>query len=320
MQTTPDPTTPADDRRASERADVAVLGLGAMGSKLAETFVGAGLRTTVWNRTAHRAAPLVDAGATAAGEPDGALASAPVIILCLLDHAATVEVLSAADAAALVGRDVINLTSTTPDEAREAEALVTDRGARYLDGAIMVPTPMIGAVEALFLYSGDAAVLDTHRDLLGVLGGRLDHLGEDPGLASTYDLGMLEIYLTGMAAYLHASALVAADGVSAERFLPYATEMVSLLAATLPPLAQDVDRGTYPGDEDTTAMELSFAEHVVQASHERGVDTSLPRLVRDLLHATVERGHGADGFSSVFEVLRDPETGPYQVGIDAASR
>jgi 3-hydroxyisobutyrate dehydrogenase-like beta-hydroxyacid dehydrogenase len=306
MQTTPEPTAPTDDRRASARADVAVLGLGAMGRKLAETFVEAGLRTTVWNRTAARATPLVDAGATAAADPDSALTSAPAVILCLLDHAATVEVLSAADATALVGRDVINLTSTTPDEALEAQSLVTARGARYLDGAIMVPTPMIGADEALFLFSGDAAVLDAHRDLLRVLGGRLDHLGEDAGLASTYDLGMLDIYLTGMAAYLHASALVATDGVTAERFLPYADEMVSLLAATLPPLAADVDRGTYPGDEDTTAMELSFAEHIVQASEERGVDTSLPQLLRGLLEATVERGHGAHGFSSVFEVLRNP--------------
>ena len=48
---------------------VAVLGLGAMGSRVARRLLDAGHELVVWNRTAERAAPLVEAGAAGAATP-----------------------------------------------------------------------------------------------------------------------------------------------------------------------------------------------------------------------------------------------------------
>ncbi|MEL7476722.1 MAG: NAD(P)-binding domain-containing protein, partial [Cyanobacteria bacterium J06555_12] len=45
-----------------ERASVAVLGLGAMGARMATRLVNAGHPVTVWNRTAAKTAPLVELG------------------------------------------------------------------------------------------------------------------------------------------------------------------------------------------------------------------------------------------------------------------
>ncbi|MFQ6331468.1 NAD(P)-binding domain-containing protein [Nocardia sp. CWNU-33] len=49
---------------AGERTPVIVIGLGSMGSALAEAFVRAGHPTTVWNRSPEKAASLVARGAT----------------------------------------------------------------------------------------------------------------------------------------------------------------------------------------------------------------------------------------------------------------
>lgn len=46
----------------SDRPPVTVLGTGAMGAALAETLLGAGHPTTVWNRTPGRADPLAAKG------------------------------------------------------------------------------------------------------------------------------------------------------------------------------------------------------------------------------------------------------------------
>jgi shikimate 5-dehydrogenase len=45
---------------------VTVIGLGGMGSALTSALLEAGYPVTVWNRTAAKAAPLVDAGASQA--------------------------------------------------------------------------------------------------------------------------------------------------------------------------------------------------------------------------------------------------------------
>ena len=54
-------------------SDVSVIGLGAMGSALAEALLKSGLSVTVWNRSPARADALVAKGAVAAGSVNEAV-------------------------------------------------------------------------------------------------------------------------------------------------------------------------------------------------------------------------------------------------------
>jgi 3-hydroxyisobutyrate dehydrogenase len=62
---------------------VAVLGTGIMGSAMARNLLAAGLRTTVWDRSASAAAPLSSAGARVAGSARDAVRDARVVITML---------------------------------------------------------------------------------------------------------------------------------------------------------------------------------------------------------------------------------------------
>ncbi len=117
---------------------------------------------------------------------------------------------------------------------------------------------------------------------------------------------MLEVFFAGMTGFLHAAAMVTAQGVSATEFLPLARVMVDILPASLEGLARDVDEGAYPGTEDCLAMELSALRHIADTSDDIGLDARLPHLLRDLAAAAVAEGHGADGWSRVVEQLRKP--------------
>ncbi len=57
--------------QSSNRTAVAVLGTGSMGPPIARNLLAAGFPVSVWNRTAARAAPLVDDGARLAPSPAG---------------------------------------------------------------------------------------------------------------------------------------------------------------------------------------------------------------------------------------------------------
>jgi 3-hydroxyisobutyrate dehydrogenase-like beta-hydroxyacid dehydrogenase len=289
-------------------APVTVLGLGAMGSALARAFLAAGHPTTVWNRSAARAEALRGDGAAVAADVAAAVAASPLVLVCLLDSRAVEAVWDAVGDPAR-GTTVVNLTSSTPEDARAVQVRVAATGARYLDGAVMVPTPMVGTTDALVLYSGDAAAFAEHRVALAALGGELDFLGTDPGLAAVHDVALLDVFFAGMTAFLHAAALVRPDGVPASGFLPYARRMLAVLDATLPQLARDADRGEFPGDEDSLDMELAALDHVVATSRARGVDTRVAEVPRALVRAAVDAGHGTDGFSRVFDVLRRTEAG-----------
>lgn len=100
--------------------------------------------------------------------------------------------------------------------------------------------------------------------------------------------------------------MLAANGRSATEFLPWATSMFDALGGTFVGLADEIDSGRYPSDQDRLSMALAALEHVVDASDETGLDGSVPRAIRDLAARGVAAGFGDDSFARVVEVIRDP--------------
>ncbi|HEX2299996.1 MAG TPA: NAD(P)-binding domain-containing protein, partial [Pseudonocardiaceae bacterium] len=81
------------------RTPVTVIGLGSMGRALAEAFLRAGHRTTVWNRTPEKAAPLVAKGAIHAPSVRAAVAASPLVITCVTGFDDTRQALGPANGA-----------------------------------------------------------------------------------------------------------------------------------------------------------------------------------------------------------------------------
>jgi len=79
-------------RSDSVAGPVAVLGLGAMGSRIAARLHRGGYETLVWNRSADAARRLVLVGATAASSPAEAVASADTVIVTVSDPGALASV------------------------------------------------------------------------------------------------------------------------------------------------------------------------------------------------------------------------------------
>nr|8HWY_A Chain A, ancestral imine reductase mutant N559_M6 [Escherichia]8HWY_B Chain B, ancestral imine reductase mutant N559_M6 [Escherichia] len=287
----------------SNNTPVTVIGLGPMGRAMAGAFLAAGHPTTVWNRTPGKADALVARGAVRAATVAEAVAASPLVVVSVTDYDAMRAILEPA-ADALAGRVLVNLSSDTPERAREAAAWAAEHGADYLDGGVMVPPPMIGTPEALIFYSGPREVFEAHRATLAALGGST-YLGEDPGLAALYYVALLDLFWTTMSGYLHAAALVGSEGVPAAEFAPFATAIFDSLSF-LEEMAEQIDAGEYPGDESTLAMNAAGIDHIIHASRAQGIDTALPEAVKALAERAIAAGHGEDSFTSVIEVLRKP--------------
>ncbi|MCO1659652.1 NAD(P)-dependent oxidoreductase [Pseudonocardia humida] len=291
----------------NDRTAVAMIGLGPMGQAMTRALLAAGHPVTVWNRTAARADGVVAAGAARAATPSDALGAAELVVLSLTDYAAMYDILSGHEDA-LAGRTVVNLSSDTPDRTREAARWFTERGARLLVGGIMVPAEVVGTPDAFVYYSGPREVLDAHAAALGVIG-RPEYLGADPGLAQLYYQAVIHCFLSALAAFLHASAMVATAGVSAKEFLPHAVAMADSISSYLPEAAGEFDARDYPGEQASVAMMGAGAEHVLETSRAAGVDTTLPEAVASLYRRAVAAGHGARGWTVLSEVVRHDLTG-----------
>ncbi|MGW3406159.1 NAD(P)-dependent oxidoreductase [Streptomyces zhihengii] len=281
---------------------VSVLGLGRMGSALAGAFLSAGRTTTVWNRTPDKADALVGRGAVRAASVADAVRGSVVVVVCVRDDEAVHELLDPV-APELAGRTLLNLTSGSPEQARGNAAWAAGHGCAYVDGAVMTTPPGVGDPRSMILCSGSAAAFAEHRATIGALGDPVD-LGEDAGLASLHDAGLLGLMWSVFAGWLHATALVGADGVPARAFTPLAIRWLAGVGGFMDTYAPQIDAGSYPGDDATVDIQLAAVQHLLEASRDRGVDTRLPELHRDLMTRTVASGHGRDSYGRVIEQFR----------------
>jgi 3-hydroxyisobutyrate dehydrogenase-like beta-hydroxyacid dehydrogenase len=278
-----------------------VLGLGEMGGALAAALMEAGHPTTVWNRSPARARPLAARGATVAGTVDAAVTAGPLIVACLLDHASVHEVLDPI-APRLRGRALVNLTTTTPNEARELAGWAARHGIDYLDGGIMAVPAMIGCPGSAILYSGSAPVFEQHRALLDRWGDS-SYFGPDAGLASLYDMAILTGMYVMFAGFMHGAAMVGPEGVSAGAFAARATPFLAAMTSALPVLAATIDAADYAG-EGQQSLEFSDLTKLVTATVEQGVSAELLTPVHEMIQRQIAAGHGEEGFARIFEELR----------------
>lgn len=278
-----------------------MLGLGAMGSELAATLLAAGHPVTVWNRTPGRASALEAAGAAAVADVGTAVAAHALVVACLLDADSVHETLDPV-AGSMHGQQLVNLTTTTPNEARELAAWAHGHGIAYLDGGIMATPPMIGLPGAAILYSGDEDLFQRHRATFDRWATSTFH-GSDAGLASLYDMAMLAGMYIMFAGFLHGAAMVEASGISATDFASKAQPFLAAMTESFGTTAEIVDAGDYerPGLQ---SLEFSDLGSMVRATAEQGVHTGVLDSVQALIRRQIDAGYGTHGFDRIFEELR----------------
>ncbi|MFI9215818.1 NAD(P)-dependent oxidoreductase [Streptomyces werraensis] len=294
-------------RTDTEKTPVTLLGLGAMGTALARAWLTAGHPLTVWNRTPSRAHALAAEGARAAESVPAAVAADTLVVVCLLDDASVEDTLAGAD---LTGKDVVNLTTCTPAQARARAAWAAELGARYLDGGIMAVPPMIGVPEAggYVLYSGARDLFEQHRDTLAVPAGTT-YVGENPAHAALHDVALLSAMYGMFAGAAHAFALIRREDVDPTAFAPLLADWLTAMAPAVHGTAEQLRGGDYTkGVTSTLAMQVAGTPTFLDTADEQGVSPELLAPFFALMRRRLAEGGGEEDLTGVIDLLlRRPE-------------
>ncbi|GAA3092536.1 NAD(P)-dependent oxidoreductase [Streptomyces rectiviolaceus] len=283
---------------------ITVIGLGRMGQALAGAFLEAGHPTTVWNRTTAKADQLVAAGAQLAPTVGDALKAGSLTIICVTDYPAMRELLGASDVA-LDGTTLINLTSGDSTQARDTARWAEQRGAHYLDGAIMAIPSAIGTTDAVILHSGPQADFEAHKPTLDALG-TVTYLGADHGLASLYDVAGLAMMWSILNAWLQGTALLRTAGVDAATYAPFARQIAAGVAEWLPGYAEQIDSGSYPAEVSALETDARAMAHLIEESEAVGVNAELPKLIKAMADRSIAAGHGGEQYPVLIEEFGKP--------------
>lgn len=143
---------------------VAVLGLGRMGTAIAERLGEQGWTVTGWTRSG-RSAP----GPTAP-DPLPAVRGATLVVLALFDGEACEQVVEQAAAGLSASVTVVNTSTVAPPEAAALEKAVRANGAGYVHAPVLGSVPTVRRGALTVLAGGPGPDFARARDLLEALG------------------------------------------------------------------------------------------------------------------------------------------------------
>jgi 3-hydroxyisobutyrate dehydrogenase len=160
---------------------VAVLGLGAMGSRMAISLLKADHEVIVWNRTPAAAQALVEKGAVAAPTPRHAARDAEAVLSMVRDDQASRRVWVAEEDGALSGmsKDAIGIESSTLSIGwvHELGAMFESQGAGFIDAPVVGTRPQADAATLIHLAGGAAADIAAAAPVLAAIGNAVHHVG-----------------------------------------------------------------------------------------------------------------------------------------------
>jgi 3-hydroxyisobutyrate dehydrogenase-like beta-hydroxyacid dehydrogenase len=196
------------------------LGLGMMGFPMARRLLNAGYGVAVWNRSAGKAAALVEAGAKLLAHPGEIAATTNILFMCVTDASAVEEIVFGRDGLAAVpgaGKLVVDFSSIHPDAARDIAArLKAANGMGWIDAPVSGGTK--GAEEGTLavMAGGEAADIERVRPYVLAMARRLTHMGPT-GAGQTTKLCNQVIVGCAMAVLAEATRLAVNAGIDAGR-------------------------------------------------------------------------------------------------------
>ncbi|MGX4585775.1 NAD(P)-dependent oxidoreductase [Paenibacillus chitinolyticus] len=286
-------------------SDVTIIGLGPMGSTLARTLLKNGTNVTVWNRTSEKAEQLIREGADFNPEVAAAVSASPIVIVCVANYEASRNILGSHEVAKnLVGRLVVELSTGTPQDARNSETRVREQGADYLDGAILATPAQIGMPDTPIFLSGSQAAFRRSEPVLKILAGNLIYMGESVGAASAWDLATLSTTFGAMFGFFHGSRILESEGYRVDSFGSMMADISPVLGQMIKYEGEIIQAGAYDNPQSSVKTCRGTADLWLKQALEAGINNEFPTFAMGLFNKAKAAGYDNEELAAVMKVLR----------------
>jgi 3-hydroxyisobutyrate dehydrogenase-like beta-hydroxyacid dehydrogenase len=281
---------------------IGFLGLGIMGSRMAANVARAGFPLAVWTHTPGKAERWVAAhDATAHATPADVARVSDIVISMVVDGEQVAAILLGEDGVlegARPGLLCIDMSTIAPTDTRRIGAALREHDVRLLDAPVTGSSPRAEAGALTIMAGGEAADFARAKPLLETMGELVVHVGE-LGQGEMLKLINNALGAANAAALAEAMLLARATDVDLDAFAEVvstgsgASAQLSLKSAPM----REHDYTTL----FKTAHLLKDVRLCLEEAQAAGVPFPAAAHARDLLSATIGRGHGDDDYAAMIE-------------------
>ena len=284
--------------------DLAFVGLGGMGSRLARRLLNSGYRVTGYNRTVQKARELIPMGLRVAATPREAAASAEIVFTMVSDNSALLAVCLGPDgvlAGLRRGATLVEMSTVGPDVTRDIGEAISARGCSMLDAPVSGSTVSVEQGVASIQVGGELRVLEKVRPYLDVMGPNgITHVGP-LGMAKAMKIATNLGVAVQIMAFCEAVALAEKSWIARD---------VAVDALMRSVIASPLIRYRGPFVVGKMAKHAEFVVPMIQKDvklalnqgEEVGVPLPMTELAQEWLTKAREMGLGDHDFAVLFDV------------------
>jgi len=281
--------------------DIAVLGVGRMGSALAVRLLDGGHRVTVWNRSKGKAADVVSAGAREAASVKDAVRDADVVITMLANDEA-VRAVALGELRSSGGDQTIYVNTSTVSPALNSELAKAFPG-RFVAMPVLGSPDAVRAGEATYLAGDDGSAVNRLAPVLASLSSSV-HRYHTPSEATAAKLATNLLLLSQITALAESFAVGRSGGLSDDQLRDLLGSS-SIVAPGIKNRFEAVLTGPQDGWWTTVlgAKDAGLAIGVAQAAH---VDLPEAEAVKRLYDQAAASGLDHSDIAAVTDLYRQP--------------
>lgn len=285
--------------------NVTVIGLGSMGATLARVLLKKGYQVTVWNRSIEKAESLLEDGAILATSVASAISASEVSIICLSDYKASISILDTKEVKqALSGRILIELSTGSPQQARDNELWAQENNVEYLDGAIAASPLQMGNSEATIFTSGSLIAYKQSEQILKCLAGNVPYLGEQVSAASSTDLAFLSYLFGSYLGFFHAARILESDGLRIDDFGSMIAHVSQVVGEVIKYESEVIQTETYDNPQSSINMCMTTVELFMVQAQEAKINNEFPMFAQGLFKRALDAGYGNEELAALIKVMR----------------
>jgi 3-hydroxyisobutyrate dehydrogenase-like beta-hydroxyacid dehydrogenase len=286
--------------------EVALIGLGKMGTGIAKSLLRAGHRVTVFNRTPSRAEAVRADGATVAASVAGACRNEVVFTMVADDAALEGFVLGEGGILASLPRGAAHISLSTISVAL-SDRLTAEHakaGQGYLAAPVFGRPEAAEAGRLAVVVGGADALVQKYKPLFEAMGPKLFVVGERPSMANVVKLSGNFLIATVLESLAETLAFARKSGVDAAALMEFLT--ATLFNAPVYKTYGDlIVQAKHEPAGFALPLGLKDVRLVLQAAEAANVPMPIASVVRDRFITAMARGNQDKDWSVLGRVAAD---------------
>lgn len=282
---------------------IGFLGLGNMGGRMVTRLLDAGHELIVHDLSAEACDRLVKRGARSACGAAEIAAECELVFLCLPSPAAVTQVVGQLVGGGKVGT-VVDFSTSGPSNARDNAAALAAKGIDFLDAPVSGGTTGAEKGALSIMTSGKTATLERVRPYLDVLGSKIFHMGEEPGLGQAMKVVNNMLCAAATLASFEGLVLGVKLGLDPRYMLEVLNASSGRSFATQEKIPQCILDRSFPM-RFTTELMLKDVALCVDEGEKLGIPMWMGSTARQYLAFAVAQGDGPKDYAHVIEHLEN---------------